>query len=406
MPAQSAEELSHKAVDALWRAALDVVKDNFNAMEHLPKEVYNFLLPIAASTCQGMFSTVMMFAGAMPALSNGASVRLWNQKASPLVLLVLHMAPPQRGKSRLFQAVELLFETADEFVAKLAKNQAEELAAKLAPPLEGVQPPAELQVSTKSISLQSFTMTEFFYRCSVEFPQVEIGGRKEKRTSRAWFGQAFNLDECYEFLENIGLLGSRNDRDKASGAVHTHASTLNSLVQRGKTKRATRTATSYEGSLAQHVAVSLLGNGHPAKLIAMERGLEGGHTAATRERFVFAVDESVARHDKVPKDLLRANDDLPAWTWLPLTSLQATIFRWTDLLNNPSHFAGVSVDEDSEDEGYPAVLPDGVKSRIRYVEEANPEGVSSQIAVSCVECCIWLIEPFLTLNLFRFLSVS
>ena len=138
----------------------------------------------------------------------------------------------------------------------------------------------------------------------------------------------------------------------------------------------------------------------------MERGLEGGHTAATRERFVFAVDESVARHDKVPKDLLRANDDLPAWTWLPLTSLQATIFRWTDLLNNPSHFAGVSVDEDSEDEGYPAVLPDGVKSRIRYVEEANPEGVSSQIAVSCVECCIWLIEPFLTLNLFRFLSVS
>ena len=222
MPTHSPEELSHKAVDALWRAALDVVKDNFNAAEHLPKKVYEFLLPIAASTCQGMFSTVMMFAGAMPALSNGASVRLWSQKPSPLMLLVLHMAPPQRGKSRLFQAVELLFETADDFVAKLAKKAADELATNLAPPLEGYQPPSEMQVSTKSISLQSFTMTEFFYRCSVEFPQVEIGGKKEKTTSRLWYGQAFNLDECYEFLDNIGLLGSRHDRDKTSGAQNIH----------------------------------------------------------------------------------------------------------------------------------------------------------------------------------------
>ena len=168
MPASTPEELNHKAVDALWRAALGVVTDNFNAAERLPKQVYDFLLPISASTCQGMFSTVMMFAGAMPALSNGASVRLWNQKPSPLALMVLRMAPPQRGKSRLFQAVELLFETADDFVAKRSKEYADELAAKLVPPVEGAGPP-ELQVTTKSVSLQSFTMTEFFYRCSVEF---------------------------------------------------------------------------------------------------------------------------------------------------------------------------------------------------------------------------------------------
>ena len=111
---------------------------------------------------------------------------------------------------------------ADDFVAKLAKKAADELATKLAPPLEGYQPPSEMQVSAKSISLQSFTMTEFFYRCSVEFPQVEIGGKKEKTTSRLWYGQAFNLDECYEFLDNIGLLGSRHDRDKTSGAQNIH----------------------------------------------------------------------------------------------------------------------------------------------------------------------------------------
>ena len=219
-------------------------------------------------------------------------------------------------------------------------------------------------------------MTEFFYRCSVEFPQVEIGGKKEKSTSRVWYGQAFNLDECYEFLENVGLLGSRHDRDKASGAVNTHASTLNTLVQSGKTKRAMRTSTSYESSKAQHISLSLLGNGHPAKLISMERGLEGGHTAATRERLLFAVDVSVARHDRLPKDLLEANSDLPAWTWLPLTPLQATIFKWSGLLNNPSYFkTGSEAEDDSEDEGYPVFLPDGVKSRVRYVEEDNSDGI-------------------------------
>ena len=42
MPTHSPEDLSHKAGDALWRAALDVVKNNFNAAEHLPgpKKVY------------------------------------------------------------------------------------------------------------------------------------------------------------------------------------------------------------------------------------------------------------------------------------------------------------------------------------------------------------------------------
>jgi hypothetical protein len=219
-------------------------------------------------------------------------------EAYPLALLVLHMAPPQRGKSRLFQAVELMFETADDFVAKLAKEQADQVAAKLAPPVEGAGPYPELQITTKSISLQSFTMTEFFYRCSVEFPQVEIAGnKKDKTAARVWYGQAFNLDECYEFLEQIGLLGARGDRgDKPSGPVNSHASTLNTLVQRGKTKRATRTSTSYESSRTQHIALSILGNGHPSKLISMERGLEGGHTAATGERFLFAVDVSTARH--------------------------------------------------------------------------------------------------------------
>ena len=91
--------------DSLFRAALDVVHDNFHAADHLPKAIYEFLLPISTATCQGLYATVMLFLGAMAALSNGATVKLWFQKPSPLALMVLHMAPAQRGKSRLFQAV-------------------------------------------------------------------------------------------------------------------------------------------------------------------------------------------------------------------------------------------------------------------------------------------------------------
>ena len=270
MPAHSDDGLTEKSIDVLFRAALEVVADNFNAAEHLPKPVYDFLLPVATSSCQGLYATAMLFLGSMPALANGASVRLWTQKPSPLALMVLHMAPAQRGKSRLYQAVELLFEAADDVVEDLAKVEAHKVGQSLA--VEGVagQPPADVPVQTKSICLQSFTMTEFFYRCSAEFPQVELhqgATKKEKAAKRLWFGQAFNLDEAYEFLENLSLLGSRSEKAKDS-SVNAHASTLNTLLARGKTKRATRTSTSFEASRTQHVSLSVLGNGHPTKLIA------------------------------------------------------------------------------------------------------------------------------------------
>ena len=43
---------------------------------------------------------------------------------------------------------------------------------------------------------------------------------------------------------------------------------------------------------------------------------------------MMCVDSSVARHDVLPQNMLAANQDLPAFTWLPLTSLQAAIFKW------------------------------------------------------------------------------
>lgn len=108
MPAIS-DEVSEQDTAGLLQAALQVVKDNFSA-EHLPQSIHDFLLPISVATCQGLYATTMMMAAAMPALTNGASMELWSQRPSPLALLAIHVAKPQKGKSRLHNAIEMLFD--------------------------------------------------------------------------------------------------------------------------------------------------------------------------------------------------------------------------------------------------------------------------------------------------------
>ena len=125
-----------------------------------------FLKPVSTATCQGMFATCVMFAGAMCALTNGAMVRLWTQKASPLALLIFHVAPAQRGKSRLYQATELLFEVADDVLQSMAKDYARTQQTENAAEVD-------VPVQTKSISIQSCTPTELFFRSSCDFPQVQ-----------------------------------------------------------------------------------------------------------------------------------------------------------------------------------------------------------------------------------------
>lgn len=205
----------------------------------------------------------------------------------------------------------------------------------------------------------------------------QVGAAKrEVQSSRLWWGQAINCDEAYEFWELFGLTG-----DKTSG-VNSNASMLNTLINQGRTKRATRTSTNYgEGVRAKAISLSVLGNGHPKRVIAMERGLIGNHTVACKERFLLVTDHSVARHDKLPPHTAVQHG---RYTWLPLTALQAKVFGWQDLLNNPAVFkqvgsVQVTEDDDVEDveeegletegppQGFPVVLPDGVPSRVRYV---------------------------------------
>ena len=313
----------------------------------------------------------MMLLGSMAALTNGASVRIWNQKPSPLVSLVFQIGTPQQGKSRLFAIAEEIFETCDDVVEEMVKEEAQTKAAED----EATPGDVDSSVTVKSITLQSFTFTEFFYACSASYPQVE--SKSLDLPSRLWYGNAMNLDEAYGFLDGLGLLGPRNEKDRTPSV---NASTLNCLIQSGKTRRSTRTGVSYGGEgRDRHVSLSILGNGHPSKLIPMERGSVGCHTAATKERFLFCLDRAVVRHAALPDDCALPGG-VTAWTWLPLTSQQAQSFGWQMYWQSPKRaeedgLAGDdAVGEVTQADatfvgpsgGYAIQLPDGTASRLRY----------------------------------------
>ena len=197
------------------------------------------------------------------------------------------------------------------------------------------------------------------------------------------------MDEAYEFLDGLGLLGVTKGEGGKNAALN--ASALNGLVQSGKMKRGARASTTYGTSRGKHVSLSVVGNGHPSKIIAMERQLQGTHTAACKERFLVCLDHAAPRHAPVAYAPLQ-----DAWTWLPLTSHQAFVFSWQKYLNNPScakrelqpQASQASAAEDGfigPAEGYLISFPDGVESRIRYVARApggGEEDVRTEFRIS------------------------
>ena len=105
----------------------------------------------------------------------------------------------------------------------------------------------------------------------------------------------FCLDEAYEFLEGLGLMGTTQKGEGGKTAT-LNASSLNRLIQAGNHKRGTRTGTSSTTSRPPPVNLSVCGNLHPSKAISMERQLQGNHVAACKERFIFCCDRSTPRH--------------------------------------------------------------------------------------------------------------
>ena len=400
MAKKNATELSDKQVKAFMAKAHALVDEHFSPKEHLPAEVYKFLKPIADTTCQGYYSATCMLLGSMAALTNGASVQIWNQKAIPVVAAVFQIGEPQAGKSRLFAICEEIFDACDDVVEEEVKRL---VNAARGPQAQG-QNEAQLPVTVKSMNLQSFTFVEFFYRCSSGFPQVEFeeGDRRTQAAvpANVWAGRAFNLDEAYELFEGLNLIGTaRADKDRAPSV---HASTLNTLIGSGKTRRATRTSTNYGDVRGKPVSISILGNAHPSKFIAIDRAMVGNHTACTKERFLICLDHSAARHAALPEDATLP-PDVDRWTWLPLTTQQAAVFHWEKYLDEPrvAQDEGLAEDLVATEVGdaviaegasvgppgsYDVSLPDGNESRIRYLKtpatQSGVFGVRTEFRIS------------------------
>ena len=191
--------------------------------------MYEFLEHIVITICQGYFTTALLFACSMAALTNGAAVKIWNQKPTPLAAPVFHIGNAQAGKSRLLSVCEEIFDTCDDVIGEHVHTMLRE------------GPPVTLQ----SITLQSFIFTEFFIRWSISFPLIAFTEGDERVTnfeqSVVWSGRAFNLDEAYELLDGLGLLARGRGRGDVDRAPTMHASTLSTLIGGGKTRRATRT---------------------------------------------------------------------------------------------------------------------------------------------------------------------
>ena len=269
--------------------------------------------------------------GAQPAAMNGAAVQIWSQKPTPLVGVVFHIGDPQAGKSRLFSVLEEWFDSVDDVIAEHVQ---ELLVAARPSHASGGDAGDEIEAPAhvKSITLQSFTMPEFFARCSSKYPLVTFADGDPRAKlgidTSPYKGRAFNLDEAYEFWGHLDLTGK--PRGEKDGAPSVSASTVNTLISSGKTRRATRTSTNFGESRGWSVSISILGNGHPEKFIPMDRGSLGSHTAATKERFLICLDHSTARHAALPSNMQLPSGVSP-WTWLPLLPQQAKTFGWEAL---------------------------------------------------------------------------
>ena len=99
--------------------------------------------------------------------------QIWNQKPTPLVAPVFQIGNAQAGKSRLFSVCEEIFDTCDDVIGEHVHS------------MLGEGPPVTLQ----SITLQSFTFTEFFYRSSSSFPLVVFPEGDELQAIRGLWRQ-------------------------------------------------------------------------------------------------------------------------------------------------------------------------------------------------------------------------
>ena len=195
----------------------------------------------------------------------------------------------------------------------------------------------------------------------------------------------------YELWDGLGFLATGRGGGDQDRAPTVHASTLNSLIGGGKTRRATRTSTRFGESREARVSV-IPGERAPRQVHG--NGPVGNHTACTNERFVICIDHATQRHAALPAGS-RLPSGVSEWTWLPLTPQQARGLSagwrcWTRRqLHRPRTWRGTTQRARRRQHllrlapswappgGYK--LPDGEESRLRYMRVTSPSGGAAQV---------------------------
>ena len=124
------------------------------------------------------------------------------------------------------------------------------------------------------------------------------------------------------------------------------------------------------------VSACILANAHPSKIIAIGRGLQGQHTAATKERFLPCVDDSVARHDALLQKIcwtqtLTCRSGLGSRPHLSEQLFLDGLTLWGTGVISTTRSAALMRKL--------VMLPDGIFSRVRFLAGAGSPVICSLI---------------------------
>ena len=411
----------------LFKHLWSLVDDKFNARRILTPEGHAFVQTHAIKGSHPEFPTALNFISLMPALSNGARAHLFPSAASPLFSVFLNINYAQTRKSALTGINDAVGEELDNWVTEVVKAKFDALVQQLA--AEGPGPAADLgngggaqledarggkgkgkrerarmrATSPEVIScvLRSATAEEFFRRCSGDCEQIanELDVDPEL-LGRQWYAVLVNLDEAYDLLLSFSLISEEvKPTSNSKARVNPHQSALNKLMQYGRSARATKTSGTYGEANAASVSGGIIGNMHPAQYVSMEKGLSGSHVVACKERFLVGTGRPVQPHEALPSEY-SLPDGTSRWTWVPLNRFVAEILCLAECLDGPGaveqKFKPAAEDEipptrgvDAQHKylphrsGYIVKLPDGVESRVRFVQNADsPTGFDAEWRIS------------------------
>ena len=234
----------------------------------LTEDGHAFVQTFAIKAAHAELPFASHFLSMMPALTNGAKIKMSPNSASPLFMFHLNVNYAQTRKSSLTGNADLFGDALDRIVSKRVKAKFDEMILAEQAEFDGDRhrKPRHAQPRVVSSVFHAATPEAFFERCAGDFTQVANlkDVDLEDMDGRFHNGVLVNLDEAYDLLLAFGLLSDVDKPGKQIGRVNPHQSSLNKLMQYGQAARITKSCGAYGQGRSPAVTVSIAGNLHPS----------------------------------------------------------------------------------------------------------------------------------------------